>query len=202
MSIDGTRRHRVWCDTRSLAPVVRSALEAAEAMDFPWSCTPETGALLAVLARGVDRGVIGEAGTGAGVGLAWMIDATSPATRFVSVERDPVLHRRARRTFAGRPHVTLLAGDAALLLDHGPFDLVFLDGGGAGKHDDALDPRRLLAVGGTAVVDDLTPSPSWPPTWEGAPDPARMFWYDHPDVTATEVRVAPDATVLLATRVR
>lgn len=202
MSVDGTARHRLRQDTGSLPAVVRSALEAAEALDFPWSCTPETGALLAVLARGADRGRIGESGTGAGVGLAWMIDATSPSTRFVSVERDPVLHRRARRTFAGRPHVTLLAGEAELLLDHGPFDLVFLDGGGAGKHDDALDPRRLLAVGGTAVVDDLTPWSSWPPLWEGVPDPVRMFWYDHPDVTATEVRVTPDAAVLLATRIR
>ena len=202
MRENGTARHRARHEVVALPPVVRAALESAERLDFPWSCTPETGSLLAVLARGVDRGRIGETGTGAGIGLAWMIDATSPATAIVSVEHDPVLERHARRTFAGRSNVTIVGGDAVRLLDHGPFDLAFLDGGGSGKAEEPLDPRVLLAVGGVAVIDDLTPWTSWPPSWDGQPDPARLFWHEHPDLATAEVRVSAIESVLLATRLR
>ena len=59
-------------------------------------------------------GRIGETGTGCGVGLAWMLDATDESTSIVSVELDPgraaasaalgaSAHDHARRCWLGHP---------------------------------------------------------------------------------------------------
>src|SRR5580658_1589048 len=139
-----------------LPPLVRAAIEVASSQGFDHSCAPEQGRLLAVLARGRTGQRIGETGTGCGVGLAWMIDATDESTSFVRV------------------------------------DLLVLDGGGKGKEPDddpPLDPAAgWLALGGTIVLDDFTPSGQ-----PGAPahDPARRYWLEHPALQATELRLSP-----------
>jgi len=82
-----------------------------------------------------------------------------------------------------------------------------LDGGGQGKSGVTAqapaapaDPEARLRPGGTIGIDDLTPASTWPPLFEGRPDPARMHWLTHPAVDAAELRLAPDLAALVVTR--
>ncbi len=199
MSQTGTAAHRT---DPALPPLVRRAVEAADAHGFPYSCRPEQGRLLALLAAGAPH-AIAETGTGCGVGLAWLTTGARPGVRLVSAERDPHRARIATQLFADCPQVTVLQGDWHRVEDHGPYDLLVLDGGGQAKTtdpDDAADPTRLLAPGGTLVVDDFTPSTTWPPLHDGTPDHARLHWLTHPALYATELRLAPDLSVIVGTR--
>ncbi|MYR41078.1 class I SAM-dependent methyltransferase [Streptomyces sp. SID5910] len=181
----------------NLPPLVGRALAVARAHGFPYSCRPEQGRLLHALAGGA-RGVIGETGTGCGVGLAWLASGAGPGVRLVSVERARV----ATEVFAGRPEVEVLTGDWTRIGERGPYDLLVLDGGGQGKseHDPAADVGRLLAPGGTVVLDDFTPATRWPPTHEGRVDRARLHWLEHPALRTVELRLAPDLAALVGTR--
>ncbi|MFS4096443.1 O-methyltransferase [Streptomyces sp. AF1A] len=184
-----------------LPPLVRRALAAARAHGFPHSCRPEQGRLLHALAGGA-RGRIGETGTGLGVGLAWLLSGAAPGVRLYGVERDADRARAAREVFAGRDEVTVLTGDWRRIEEYGPFDLLVLDGGGQGKApgDRPADVERLLAPGGTVVVDDFTPVAGWPPVHDGRVDRARLHWLEHPALRATELRLAPDLSTVVGTR--
>jgi predicted O-methyltransferase YrrM len=110
-------------------PLVRAAVSAATELDFPLCCRPEIGRLISVLAAGVPAGGrIGETGTGTGAGLAWMVSTARPDVKFVSIELDVDRTDAARQLFADRPSVTVITGDSATIGDHGPFDLLVLDG--------------------------------------------------------------------------
>ncbi|GAA1236335.1 class I SAM-dependent methyltransferase [Kitasatospora nipponensis] len=196
MSLNGTAAHETLA---GLPPLVARALEVARAHGFEHSCRPEQGRLIQALAQGAGAR-IGESGTGCGVGLAWLASGAAPGVRLVSVERDPVRAALAAEVFAGRPQVEVVHGDWTELYGRGPFDLLVLDGGGQGKDaGPAADPLRLLAPGGTVVVDDFTPTTGWPPLHEGKPDTARLHWLEHPALRATEVRLAPDLGSVVAT---
>jgi predicted O-methyltransferase YrrM len=154
-----------------------------------------------LLAHGWTGRRIGETGTGCGVGLAWMLDATDDSTSFVSIELDAQRAAAAGRLFEEHRNVMVLHGDWTELREHGPFDLLVLDGGGKGKDravDVPLDPTDgWLSLGGTVVLDDFTPA--------GAPgalehDPARQHWFDHPALRTTELRLAPDLATLVGVR--
>ena len=54
---------------------------------------------------------------------------------------------RAAELFAEHPNVTVVRGDWSEVLAHAPFDLLVLDGGGAAKHDDAIDPADRAGAG-------------------------------------------------------
>jgi predicted O-methyltransferase YrrM len=184
-----------------LPPLVAAAVRLARRMGFGQSCLPQQGRLLAALAAGRAGGRIGETGTGCGVGLAWLASAAPPGTTLVSVERDPRRATAARELFADMPAVTVLTGDWTALADHGPFDLLVLDGGGKRLADGPpADPERLLVPGGTVVLDDFAPATSWPPLHDGRPDATRLHWLTHAGLLATEVRVAPDMATIVATR--
>jgi predicted O-methyltransferase YrrM len=197
MSLDGTRAHATTAD--ALPPLVATAVAAAERLGFGYSCRPEHGRLLQALASGATR--IGETGTGCGVGLAWLASGMRrPGAVAVSVERDPARAQAAARVFHGRPDVTVLRGDWTAIAEHGPYDLLVLDGGGQGKGDGLpADPERLLLPGGVLVVDDFTPADTWPPLHEGRPDEARLHWLTHPALRTLEIPLAPDLAVLVAT---
>ncbi|WP_330457664.1 class I SAM-dependent methyltransferase [Streptomyces sp. NBC_00820] len=198
MAIHGTD---AYADQDGLPPLVREALAVARAQDFPYSCRPEQGRLLRVLAGGA-RTRIAETGTGLGVGPAWPASGAAPGTRLYSVERDPERARLAAGVFAGSPQVEVLRGDWRRVEAYGPFDLLVLDGGGQGKvpGDTFADVERLLAPGGTVVVDDFTPAASWPPRHERALDLARLHWLEHPSLRATELRLAADLSTVVGTR--
>ncbi len=89
------------------------------------------------------------------------------------------------------------------MLEHGPFDLLVLDGGGAGKGGEpAVDIADALNFGGTVVIDDFTPATEWPPNHDGTPDTSRLHWLEHPLLRATEIRLAPDLAAIVGTRIR
>lgn len=186
-----------------LPPLVRKAIAVALSQDFDHSCAPEQGRLLSVLARGFTGRLIGETGTGCGVGLAWMVEATSASTSFVSIELDATRAAASAALFADHPNVRVLHGHWTRLRQHGPFDLLVLDGGGKGKEpadDPPLDPAGgWLAAGGTIVLDDFTPSGQ---PGASAHAEARRYWLEHPALKATELRLSPTLATVVGTRVR
>ncbi|MFJ4877111.1 O-methyltransferase [Streptomyces sp. NPDC088745] len=182
-----------------LPDLVVAAVELARRLGFPSSCRLQQGRLLHALAAGAAHS-IGETGTGCGVGLAWMVAARRPGVRVVSVERDEQRAEEAAKLFAGVPDVEILCGDWTRIYERGPFDLLVTDGGGNGKKTPAADPQRLLRPAGTVVIDDFTPLTQWPPLMDGEPDTARLAWLEHPDLLATEVRLAPDLSTVIGTR--
>jgi len=126
--------------------MVLAAVALAQEQSFALSCRPEQGRLLQLLARGRRGGVIGETGTGCGVGLAWLLSGAGADTPIFSVEHDPQRARATARLFSGCPSVTIIEQDWPAILRHGPFDLLVLDGGGGGKAADTpVDPRRAMA---------------------------------------------------------
>jgi predicted O-methyltransferase YrrM len=161
-------------------PLVDKALALTESLGFERSCRPEVGRLLHVLAASRGRERVAEIGTGTCVGAAWIVSALPPQTPFFTAENDPERAAAARELFAADKNVHVLEGDwHELLPPEAPFDLVFYD---ATKQ---LRPREdgelvagLLAPGGIAVLDDLTPG-------FAGPDPVREFWLSRPDLTVT-----------------
>jgi predicted O-methyltransferase YrrM len=176
-------------------PLVDKALALTESLGFERSCRPEVGRLLHVLAasRGLER--VAEIGTGTCVGAAWIVSALPPQTPFFTAENDAERAAAARELFAADENVHVLEGDwRELLPQEAPFDLVFYD---ATKQ---LRPREdgelvagLLAPGGIAVLDDLTPG-------FAGPDPVREFWLSRPDLAVTEVLTTPESAAILAVR--
>jgi predicted O-methyltransferase YrrM len=197
MSRGGTKAYNGIDD---LPPLVERAVQAARGTGFELSCLPSQGRLLQVLAAGVGAGLIGETGTGCGVGLAWLATGAAAGARLVSVEKDERLVRTAREVFADVPAVQVVQGDWTGLRHRGPFDLLVLDGGGQGKKDEPpIAPEEWLRPAGLLVLDDFTPGAGWPPMHDGAPDDARMHWLNHPRLLATEIRTQPDASTIVAT---
>lgn len=172
-----------------LPPLVRRALELERELGFDPSCAPEVGRLLHVLACARGRGRVAEIGTGAGVGAAWLVSALAPGVPFFTAAGDPSHADAAATLFRDDPNVHVLAGDWRRTLPaEAPFDLLFV---AAAKH---LRPREdgelaigLLAPGGLAVLDDLSP-------------PVREVWLDHPALAAIELGLATGFVILAARR--
>ncbi|MFJ2897320.1 O-methyltransferase [Streptomyces sp. NPDC087218] len=177
---------------------VTAAERVASEMGFEKSCIPEVGRLLGLAAASKPHGVVAESGTGSGVGTAWLHSGLGPGARLVTVERDEELARRAAGIFADDERVSVLTGDWRLLDQHAPFDVFFCDGGG--KRDDARKVVEHLAPGGLLILDDFTPSPHWPPRFEGEVDELRLFYLTHPALEATELLTTPTSSVIIATR--
>jgi len=174
---------------------VTRALDLERELGFERSSIPEVGRLLHVLAGQRGRERVGEIGTGAGVGAAWIVSALPPAVPFLTVELDVQLAAAASRLFADDENVTVLQGDwHELMPPEAPFDLLFYDGGG--KQHPGLDGDEvigLLAPGGTVVLDDLTPA-------RPGPDPVRAFWLEHAQLAAIELLTTPKTAAILAIR--
>lgn len=180
-----------------LPPIVTAALDRARRLGFVSSARLETGRLLAAVAAGRE-GVLAETGTGAGVGAAWIASALRPGAHLLTIDRDASLTESATVLFAGDDRVTVLGGDWTQLAAHGPFSLLFVDGGAKQDGPDAV--ADLVGAGGTVVLDDFTPSDSWPPVYRGRVDSLREAWLTDGRFVSAEVAVTSDAAVLLATR--
>jgi predicted O-methyltransferase YrrM len=197
MTATGTAAYDAWAN---LPPTVAAAADLARRTGFEMSCPPEQGELLRILARGIGAGVIGETGTGCGVGLAWLASAAHPGAQIVSIERDPERAATVARLFHDDPRVRVCQGDWSELLGHEPFDLLVLDGGGQGKRGEPpLDPLAWMRPGGLIVIDDFTRSIGWPPMYGDRVDAARLYWLDHPAVRAAQISLAPEAATVVAT---
>lgn len=188
--------------TGPLPPLVERAVHAARQHDFGYSCRPEQGRLLQLLAGGA-RTAIAETGTGCGVGLAWLASGAAPEVELLSVERNPARAEVAAHIFADVPQVRVVCADWTKVYAHGPYDLLVLDGGGQAKTDgpaDAADPEQLLKPGGVLVVDDFTPSRTWPPSHTGHTDTTRLHWLQHPALRTVDLPLAKDLSTIIAVR--
>src|SRR5687768_7071922 len=92
----------------------------------PSACIPQVGRLLQVLASGKLSGRIGEQGTGAGVGTAWLASGLYGGAQLISVEIDPVRVQEVAKLFADYPNVEILQGDwREVMSPDEPYDLLF-----------------------------------------------------------------------------
>ena len=167
---------------------------------FEQSCIPEFGRLLKDLAAGIEGGVIGETGTGYGVGSAWIISGMQPTSRLVTIEIDAQRSSEVRDLLSDHPNVVVLNGDWKELANQGPFDMLFLDGGGKREEQDLS--VSMLNPGGFAVMDDLTPESHWPEEWHqpGWVDPVRPYWLGHPELATTEILTTPSTSAMISIR--
>ena len=172
--------------------------------DRPSACLPGVGRFLAVLAAGCAGGRIGELGTGAGIGAAWIASAMPADCVLVTVEIDAVLASAARELLAADSRAEVITGDAlGVIPGRGPFDLLFADSGVRAPADFAA-LVSLLRIGGRIVMDDVTPEHALPADSPlRADDVKRGFYSGESRLTWTEV-VLPDLrnSLLVGTRTR
>lgn len=140
-----------------LPPLVAGAARLAERFAFRNSCAAAYAPLLQMLAAQVRGGAIGEMGTGAGVGTAWLASAMGEGSRLVTIEADAPRAQAVAELFADDARITALHGDALELAAHGPFDLVFCDAG-PGKIDRQDITIGMTRPGGVILLDDVTPA--------------------------------------------
>lgn len=146
--------------------LVRQAVHQAHQAGFSYSCDPEVGRLLAVLAGHLPAGArvleLGT-GTGTGVGTAWITSGLLPRTdvTVITVEKDPAIAVLA----AGGDwpaFVDLRCADALTVLasEPGGFDLIFADAPG-GKWEGLDRTIAALAPHGLLIVDDMIATTQW-----------------------------------------
>ena len=181
-----------------LPDIVRRAFDVSRKSGYVSFCRNETGRLLAALAA-TRTGTLAEFGTGTGVGTAWLRSGIRENTNILTAELEPKLAEAAAKIFVDDDRVEVLAADWSTLLDKGPFSLLFLDAREP-KHSGADTIIDLVESGGVVVLDDFTPCSSWPPVYEGRVDTLREQWLTDERFTTVEVMVAPDASVLIATK--
>jgi len=192
------------CQTRAvsappdLPPLVRRALDLSRDQGFVSSTRNETGWLLASLAAS-RSGTMAECGTGCGVGSAWLRSGIREDVRIVTAELDSRLAAAVRDLFEEDERVEVLQADWTTLRAYAPFSLLFLDVREA-KRGGPDFITELVEPGGIVVLDDFTPCQGWPPMYEGRVDTIRQQWITDARFTTAEVMVAPDASVLIATR--
>jgi predicted O-methyltransferase YrrM len=202
-----------------LPEIVRKANALANQLNFPLmpegrpaghqgppsACIPPVGRLLQVLASGKPGGRIGEQGTGAGVGTAWLTSGLCGNAQLISVEIDPLRATEVAKLFVDYPDVEIRMGDwHDVMSPNEPYDLLFMDATPRGdlvpaKWDAFVD---LIKIGGQIVMDDLIPVELWPPDWDEIIDAKREFAFANPRVVGTEVRTTAATSALIVTRIQ
>ncbi len=181
-------------------PLVKRAKNLAGQMNYTTVCSDGTGRLLRMLSHQFQSGMIGEIGSGCGVGSAWITSALAAGTSFITVEDSPTLSAVARTLFEEHPSVKVLHAEWHDIVKYGPFNLVYLS---ASRAKDCAQEVLLeaLRIGGTIVIDGLVPVEQMTPEQQSQPDALRSAWLDDPRLLATEILVSASEAVLLATRV-
>jgi demethylmenaquinone methyltransferase/2-methoxy-6-polyprenyl-1,4-benzoquinol methylase len=143
--------------TPDLPPLVAQANDRADVAGFVLSSEPGVGALLAAMAAAVPpRGRILELGTGAGVGLAWLVHGLGSRddVELITVDTNAQMQSQVQQTMWPVP-VSFVLGDGAVVANQlGRFHLIFADapGGKIVKLQRTID---ALEPGGVLVVDDM-----------------------------------------------
>jgi len=182
-----------------LPEIVTRAFDVSRRAGYVSFCRNETGRLLAALAA-TRAGTMAEFGTGCGVGTAWLRSGVRhDQARIVTAELDERLAKAAAEIFDDDAQVEVAAADWSTLKDRAPFSLLFLDAETPGEIRPG-NMAELVEEGGIVVIDDLTPSEVWPPIVYGRVDTLREEWLTDERFTTVEVMVAPDTSVLIATR--
>ena len=203
----------------AIPEIVRKAIALAPKLGFPLmpegrqpgyqgppsACIPQVGRLLQVLASCKPGGRIGEQGTGAGVGTAWLASGLADGATLLSVDINPQRTSAVAELFREEPLVTIHTSDWHTVMDRSePYDLLFMDATPradlAYANWDAI--TDLLTIGGQIVMDDLTPVALWSPDWEATIDYKREFAFANPRVIGTEVLTTPTTAALIVTRIR
>jgi len=144
-------------DIMRVPTMVREAHARAQQLQFLQSSEPTVGRLLSVLSSIVPLGGrVLELGTGAGVGLAWIVHGLRERTDVdvISVELD---RERAEivRDAAWPSWVSFISGNGAELIETlGSFDLIFPDTPG-GKVYNLEATIAALRPGGMLLLDDM-----------------------------------------------
>ncbi len=181
-----------------LPPVVSRAFDVSRRHGYVSFCRNETGRLLATLAA-TRSGTLAEFGTGTGVGTAWLRSGIRNGARILTAELDSKLAAGAAEIFKDDDQVEVVAADWSILRDRGPFSLLYVDAREP-KDSGADTVVDLVEEGGVVVLDDFTPCESWPPVYSGRVDVLREQWLTDERFTTVEVMVAPDTSVLIATK--
>ena len=180
-----------------LPELVVRALRMSLERGYVQASRSETGRLLATLAA-TRTGTIAECGTGCGVGAAWLRSGAPKTTRVITAELDPELAHGVMKMFA-EDDIDVMHADWSSLAEHAPFSLIFIDAASARTwpREEIVD---LLDQGGMIVLDDFTPSPSWPPLDQGRVDILRQDWLSDDRFTSVDVMVAEDTSVIIAVK--
>ncbi|MGE5275077.1 MAG: transferase [Verrucomicrobiota bacterium] len=150
------------------------------------SSIPEVQALLRALAAGRHAAEIGTASGGGARAIA------ATAADLVTAEVDPVRAESARAALVAVSTVTVVVGDwREVLPPHGPFEFVFVDGGGQGTKTDP-DVFDLGRRGTIFVLDDLTPD-------YAGPDPVRDLWLGSERLASAEILTTTTTAAIVAT---
>ena len=171
----------------------------------PSACIPQVGRLLQTLAAGKPNGLIGEIGTGAGVGTAWLASGLIGNVHLVSAEIDETRANAVKNLFRDYPQIEIRTGDWHDVINiNEPFDLLFID---AAPRKDLEYPNwdaiiQYIKIGGQIVMDDLIPVELWPADWEDVIDYKREFALVNPRVIGTEVRTTATSSAVIMTRIK
>jgi predicted O-methyltransferase YrrM len=180
-----------------LPELVMRALRMSLERGYVQASRTETGRLLATLAA-TRTGTIAECGTGCGVGAAWLRTGAPKTTRVITAELDPELAHGVMTMFA-EDDIDVMHADWSSLAHHAPFSLIFLDAGSARgwPREEIVD---LVEGGGMIVLDDFTPSQTWPPLDRGRVDTLRQDWLADERFVSVDVMVAEDTSVIIAVK--
>lgn len=166
-------------------------------------CIDAVGSLLQTLCASLHSANVGEIGTGAGVGTAWLAAGLQDGSTLTSVEIDMRLHTAVAKLFLGDERIRLLNEDwRQTFVQQAPYDLLFADGGGIGATPSSgwEQVAELIHPHGMMVIDDLTPEALWPASWRGKPDPKRELAFNSGYFQSTEVRTGAETSALIMVR--
>lgn len=183
-----------------IPPLVRRAKNLARQMHYRFNCSNGTGRLLRLLASQFQGGVIGEIGSGCGVGSAWIISALAPGASFVTVEKDPILAAVVRTLYDNLSMVRVLGGDWMEIVKFGPFSLCYISSNVA-RFIPPEAVMQALRLGGMIVIDGFVPLEELIRKGQKSADPLRGFWLNDPRLEATEIYVASNEAVILSARI-
>lgn len=122
------------------------------------------GSLLKTLISSRINANILEIGTGAGLSLAWMVDALSKNSQLTTIDNDPQLSNIAKGFFGENPKLSILCEDGEKWIENyygPPFDLIFADAW-PGKYSHIDETLAMVKPGGFYVIDDMNPQKNWP----------------------------------------
>jgi predicted O-methyltransferase YrrM len=179
--------------------IVEAAYMREQVLHFEQSSEPEVGRLLSVLSAVVPMGGrVLELGTGAGVGLAWIVHGLTERKDVEVITIEINSEHIALVQAAGWPDwVSFILGDSAkLVATLGLFDLIFPDTPG-GKIYNLQTTISALRPGGVLLLDDMEF-----PMDENVDRRARLAsvrgqLFAHPDLCCAELTL-PSGVILAA----
>jgi predicted O-methyltransferase YrrM len=186
---------------KAVPTLVKRALKMAHDHGFENSCLEEVGRFLRITCGCKPGAKIAEIGTGFGVGTAWIVSGMDSKSSLITVDVDQQRANLVRDLFAGIENVQVVTGDWKIIMQHGPFDYVFIDAKPA-KNDEADLVIDCVNLNGMIVLDDFTPIEHWPDEWRGRPDVVREKWLNDERLLCMELRTSAKHSILVARRVK